>query len=80
MVMNNNHYILFVSPGNIDQFIWMNFYLTLNEKYKGWIDLEELSNELKQYNGKFGYFNTSSESIVMFETLEDLVYFKLRWI
>jgi hypothetical protein len=78
--MNNNHYIMFVGPGNIDHYTWMNFYLTLNEKYKGWIDLNEVNDELKQYHGKFSYFDTSNESMIQFETLEDLVYFKLVWL
>jgi hypothetical protein len=57
----------------------MNFYQSLNEKYKGWIDLEELNNELERYNGKYGTFKTSDELMVKFETLEDLVHFKLVW-
>jgi hypothetical protein len=75
-----NNYILFVSPGNIDEYLWLNFYMSLQEKYKGWIDINDIDIALQQYNGKFGYFNTSTESIVQFDTLEDLVHFKLVWL
>jgi hypothetical protein len=58
---------------------WRNFCQSIPDQPTMWIDEHIVNKELICYNGKFQYSMLWNTTIVEFKTIEDCMFFKLRF-